>query len=98
MTRPKSEQTRIYGPPGFVEWIQSLPSVASGKGPCEAAHVGTGGMGRKGDWTSIIPLTVQEHRAELHQWGPRTFEARYRLSLADEVAMIQRLWRQRMAA
>jgi hypothetical protein len=57
-------------------------------GPCEAAHVvkGDGGTSRKAGWESCAPLTHHEHIGELHQWGPRTFEAHYGISLEDAAA------------
>ena len=47
-----------------MEWIRSLPSVASGRGPCEAAHTATGGTSRKAGWETIVPLTMVEHMCE----------------------------------
>lgn len=99
--RPKKKRTvaeerenfaRVYGPPGFLEWIHAQPSVASGKGPCEAAHLGTAGVSRKGDWTTIVPLTRHEHRHELHQRGPSWFEATYTISLTDALAETRTRW------
>lgn len=88
-TRPKArnvkrrsaEWTRAYHSPEFVAWIREQPSVASGKGPCVAAHSVTGGMGRKADAMTIVPLTDAEHR-EIHQHGIKTFEATHGVSLS----------------
>lgn len=92
--RKPSEFARIYHSVTFVEWIKTQPSVASGRGPCEAAHVvkGDGGMGRKSGWESCAPLTHHEHVAELHQWGPQTFEAHYGISLEDAAARTRADW------
>ncbi len=78
--RRAAEWLRAYGSEERVAWIQSQPSVVSGKGPCVAAHVKTGGMGRKADARWIVPLTDAEHK-ELHQIGTKSFEAKYGASL-----------------
>lgn len=55
--RTASERERIYGPPGFVEWIHEQPCACCRVvGYSEAAHMVTGGTGRKADWTTIAPL------------------------------------------
>ena len=80
----RAKHEHDYGPPGFVEWIREQPSVASGKGPCEAAHTKIRGAKLKGHWTTIVPLTRQEHIGELHQsMGPQTFERHYGIDLAS---------------
>jgi hypothetical protein len=89
---------REYGPPGFLAWIHALPSVASGRGPCEAAHLGTGGTGRKGDWDTIVPLTRHEHRHELHQRGLSFVETKYGISLAHKLAETRAAWQARQEA
>lgn len=55
--RKPSETLRIYGPKGYVEWIHEQPCIACGVvGFSECAHIKTGGMGRKDDWTRTVPL------------------------------------------
>lgn len=75
-----------------VEWVQARPSAASGKGPCENAHVKSGGTSRRADYIWIVPLTFDEHRKQLHQHGHKTFEARYGIVLLDEAARTQAEW------
>lgn len=81
-----------YGPPGYVEWIRSLPSVASGKGPCEAAHTKGRGAKLKGHWSTLVPLTRQEHIEELHQHGVPWFEATYGISLRECAYLLVGRW------
>ena len=90
-TRAKHEHD--YGPTGFVEWIREQPSVASGKGPCEAAHTEIRGAKLKGHWTTIVPLTRQEHIGELHQsMGQQTFQRHYGIDLQACAADTLRRW------
>jgi len=91
------EWERVYGSKARVEWIQSLPSVASGKGPCVNAHVTPdnglpSGTGRKADARWIVPLTAVEHH-ELHQRGELTFQALYGVNLAGKAREIDAEWR-----
>ena len=81
-----------YGPPGYVEWIQAQPSVASGKGPCVAAHTKGRGAKLKGHWSTLVPLTHEEHAGELHQYGVPWFEACYRISLKEKAAETVSRW------
>ena len=87
-----SEFLRAFGSVERTEWIARHGSIISGGGPCVNAHVRTGGMGRKADACWIVPLTWEEHN-ELHQHGAATFEAKYRVNLADEAARIESEWK-----
>ena len=81
----------------YKAWIRTLPSVVSGKQPCEACHVGTdGGASMKASDTTCIPLTPEEHR-EYHRIGCQSFARKYRLNYARTVARLQRAWRARAA-
>ena len=66
--RKKREWTRSYHSEAFVQWIRGQECQGCGGGPCEAAHTGTGGMGRKGDWTTVIALCPTCHR-KVHSQG-----------------------------
>lgn len=92
--RKPSDTLRIYGTPARVGWVQSQPSVVSGKGPCENVHVKTGGTGRKADACWIVPLTHAEHR-ELHRRGQLTFEAKYGIDLAACAITTEAAWQER---
>lgn len=82
---------RAYDSPEFVEWIRVQPSIASGKGPCVAAHSRTGGTRRKADACWNVPLTQAEHD-ELHDHGIKTFEAKFGISLAFHAPRIWQQW------
>lgn len=95
--RKTREWVRAHGSPERVAWIKTLPSVASGTGPCENVHVRGGGGSRKADACWIVPLTRREHRVELHVWGKQTFERHYGISLDDCAAAINAEWERRAA-
>lgn len=89
--RRKKEWARAYGSKERVAFVQSLPSVAGGIGPCENAHIVTGGMGRKADYCLIVPLTPEEHR-DLHVVGPRRFEELCNIDLEACAAFTEAAW------
>jgi hypothetical protein len=65
--RKRREHARAYGPAERIAWMQSLPCLACGyHGPTrrEVAHTRTGGMGRKGDADTTIPLCPPCHRTQ----------------------------------
>lgn len=66
-----SKDTKRIEDPAHLAFIRRLPSVISGKTPCEAAHIRTGsalyrkkhtGIGQKSDDAWTLPLTEDEHR------------------------------------
>ena len=71
--RKKSEWARAYHSEAFVRFTKAAPCAADGRGPCDAAHTENGGAGRKGDWTTIIPLCsgINGCHAKQHRegWG-----------------------------
>jgi hypothetical protein len=66
---------REYGSEERVEWISLHGCLACAKAPCENHHTANGGKGRKGPYTSIVPLCLVHH-AECHH-GVKSFEAKY---------------------
>lgn len=82
LEKPRRKTNRKY-----LAWIRSLPSVASGRTPCEAAHLrSVGAFGD--DEGNVVPLTHHEHIYQLHQWGQSKFEQRWAVDLraiADEL-------------
>lgn len=102
-SRKKSERERIYGPPGYVEWIHEQPCIACGVvGFSEVAHVKSGGMGRKSDWTDTVPLcgyrgtsridyTLGCH-AMLHAFGRPALEKRHDIDLEVAAISTQERW------
>ena len=98
-TQEGEEWARAYHSPERANWTNAQPSVASGKGPCVNAHVDPdeglpSGVSRKGDYKWIVPLTVEEHRDQLHQWGQGTFQRHYGIYLAGKAREHQERWRQ----
>ena len=92
VTRTAAEKRRIYGTKERIAWFKTLPCVICGTpGPCDMAHSVSGGMGRKADYTTLVPLCGVCHR-EQHQMGTKSFEARYGVSLTDRAAQIQQAW------
>lgn len=66
--------------------------------PCENAHSETGGTGYKAHHTTIVPLTFDEHRVELHTWGVETFERHYGISLKEKAASTEADWQAHLAS
>ena len=66
--RSNIEFQRIYGSQRRVEFVKNLPCVVCTKKPSENAHIKSGGMGRKADYTQIIPLCASCHRLQ-HEKG-----------------------------
>lgn len=55
------------------------------------AHIETGGMGRKADYTKVIPLCRKHHR-ELHALQPERFQLAHSFSLEEAAAQTDRSW------
>lgn len=95
--RREKERERSYGPPGRREWVAQQPCIVwdCKNRPCENAHVNPeghpSGMGRKGDYTQIVPM-CHDHHQELHQIGERTFEDRHELDLGFKAILTEDGW------
>lgn len=103
--RKPSEFKRIYGPKGYVEWIHEQPCIACGVvGFSECAHIKTGGMGRKDDWTDTVPLcglkpigvgySVSGCHEAFHNWGRKTFELVHDLDLTVAATATQNAYKE----
>jgi hypothetical protein len=57
-------------------WVAELPCLVCSMTPCENCHTQNDGMGRKGSYTTIVPLCACHHR-ESHAIGVRSFEEKY---------------------
>lgn len=66
--RSASDFARVYGSKARVEFVKSLPCVACNATPSDNAHIKSGGMGRKADYTDIVPLCSKCHTLQ-HQRG-----------------------------
>lgn len=77
--RRESEFARCYHSKARVLFVKSLPCFATGKrGQSDNAHVtrdGSEGMGRKGGYRCIAPLTREAHR--LLDTNPARFTERF---------------------
>lgn len=62
--RSASDFARVYGSKARVAWVAAQPCVVCGRGPCENAHITSGGVGRKADFTQIVPLCPSCHRTQ----------------------------------
>ena len=60
-SRTAGEFARIYGSKARVRWVKAQPCVSCGEGPCQNAHTKNGGMGRKADYDTIVPLCFPCH-------------------------------------
>ncbi len=79
-----------FGSVGRVEWVKSLPSVFSGRGPCVNMHTRGDGTSRKADYIWIVPATDGEHQ-ESHR-GQKTFARKYGIDLELAATQIEALW------
>ena len=95
--RKAREWARAYGSPERVAWVASLPCLVCGYGPCENAHIKSGGAGRKADAALVINL-CKLHHAEQHHFGIETFGARHGLDLQACAAVLDHEWAFRCAS
>lgn len=91
----KARQSARRGPvrdPKYLAWIRTLPSIVSGRTPCDACHTGTdGGMSMKASDYSCVPMTRAEHE-EYHRIGREAFARRYGLDFAGIAARLRAEW------
>ena len=78
--RKASAFARAYHSKERVAFVKALPCVVCHQTPSDNAHIENGGMGRKADYTTIVPLCRTHHR-RLHILGRATFEASYGVAL-----------------
>jgi hypothetical protein len=105
--RDRNDPARIYGGK-YADWIRSLPCVGCGyQGPAvEAAHTTTGGMGRKADAETLVPLcgprnishewcrstTLEGCHRLAHRVGHQKLEKVYRVDLKAKAAELWASW------
>lgn len=92
--RSASEFARIYGSRARVAWVKTLRCCVHTLGcigPIDNAHTENGGMGRKADARTIVPLCNHLHR-KLHAMGAESFQRVYRVELRAEAARVDALW------
>ncbi len=90
--RSAAEYARIYHSAERVEFVKSLPCAACGLEEFSGnAHVAGDGIGRKSDYTKIIPLCPWCHRRQ-HDIGAGSFAIKFQLDLRALAAATQRAW------
>lgn len=89
--RKAREFARAYGSPERVAWIRAMSCLVCRDTPSENAHVTSGGMGRKADADTIVPLCARCH-GELHRNGAKTFQDCYGINLAERARLIAEMW------
>ena len=99
--RRKKEFARCYGSKERVEWVKhrlcfAVLGVSLCEGKIENAHTENGGMGRKGDASTVIPLCARHHRS-LHQIGPDAFQRAYGIDLHTAARLTEEAWQQHAA-
>ena len=88
--RSAAEFARIYGSEERVGWIKARWCIKCGKTPCENAHLPSrSGMGRKGDYTPIVPLCHTCHEAKVYMANPAWWRS--------VAAWTERLWQIELA-
>jgi len=68
--RRGKEWARAYGSEERVLWVRWRPCVVCRRGPCENAHVQTGGAARKADARHVVPLCDRSQPVYAIRVGP----------------------------
>lgn len=89
--RRKREWARAYHSIERVCFVKSLPCIVTGQTGCENAHIVGGGMGRKADYTLIVPLVAAMH-AQLHSIGASQFSLLHGVDLFACAVETERRW------
>jgi hypothetical protein len=99
---------RAHGDAEFRAWMKRQACVVCGRTPCDAAHLKSGGTGRKADVDQTVPLcsTVpgysghhDEYDGRKQAGGKRSFVAKYsHLDLPALAAAIAARWQADRAA
>lgn len=90
------EFARAYGSRERLAWVKAQPCCVSGNlGNIDAAHVRTGGVGRKADACWTVPLAHDLHLL-LHQHGKATFERAYGVDLDTLARETEERWQRHL--
>ncbi len=96
-SRSAVEKERIYGTADRIAWLKRQPCLCLGRrdhrclGAIEVAHTENGGMGRKADANTTVPLCNAAHHL-LHEIGVQSFQTCYGLDLKAEAVRIAAAW------
>lgn len=85
------ERDRIYGTEERRAWVTTLPCIACGSTPSQNAHSVSGGMGRKADHRTIVPLCASCHH-EVHSCGIKTFQREFNVDLPAAAVRVADAW------
>lgn len=101
-TSRRAKETEAVKSAPHLDFIRSLPSVLSGRSPCEAAHINFAdrrygkperGKGTKADDCWTLPLTAAEHRDGPNAQHRTGNEERWWTEQGiDACALAARLW------
>jgi hypothetical protein len=92
--RKPSEFARIYGSKERVLFVKALPCLVSNlacRGDVDNHHVENGGLSRKGDYQTIVPL-CDVHHDVLHRLGAVSFAGQYGIDLKAAAAETEAKW------
>ena len=100
--KKRARSVRLFGPPGFAEWMRMRPCRKCGRVPTKAwpneiHHDPPEGTGKRGHWTMTSTLCSDCHtrhpesRHE-HPGGHVGFWAEIGTTREDVAAEVQRLW------
>jgi hypothetical protein len=98
--RSPEEYARIYGSKERVLFVKALPCVLANEncaGTVDNHHTENGGLSRKGDYQTIVPL-CDWHHAALHTVGPSLVAAFHGLDLKTTAADTERRWQNHLAS
>ncbi len=59
--RKRERRERLFGPAGFVEFVQALPCGKCGRSGSEVHHDPPEGLSKRGHWTRTVPLCSDCH-------------------------------------
>lgn len=82
---------RKYGSEERVGFVRSLPCVCCWRAPSENAHTKSGGVGRKADYTTIVPL-CKTHHTLAHTKGMKTVGEMFKVDWELSARLTQARW------
>lgn len=93
--RRKREWVRAYHSKERVAFVRGLRCAVREcrNFPSENAHCATGGVARKADAKTILPLCFWHH-IDLHQMGQATFQTTFGIDLKEEAAKCESDWQE----
>jgi hypothetical protein len=90
--RHEREWGRAYHSLERVQFVKRLPCAVCGVRRSHNSHTENGGKGRKGDYTTIIPLCRTHHDELDNTNGREAFAEKYAIDLAGTAAITEERW------